>query len=386
MPGTWDITCNSLVIEYTLDLSGAPNIAYTNNWSQIGHVGLVHPADFSGAWLGGFLGDWDNAGTEFPSYPDIPNNQDLDDKFNMQRSPNSGSWDELMYDVYCDTGNVAAASLGSYTNYGIWFDRDGVDPYQPTMWGNVDGGTYNTLGVYPVEIVYNPSSNNPSTIGTACPKLFPDLLNPLDHSNPADDIYGVPTGFYFGGWTPTGPDLFPTGISFASTLSKMASMQVFVSGNPGNGEILVQNLTVTGCLNLEEGMGTGGGWFIPETDTFVGTTPDGKATFGFVAKQDEKKGSTGQLEFQYHADNLNLKSVAYDWVNVAATQVMFAGVGTLNGAPGFSFRVRAVDGDKLGTGIDRFEIRIWTGGGDFDNPTYRAEGELGGGQIIVHKK
>ena len=49
-------------------------------------------------------------------------------------------------------------------------------------------------------------------------------------------------------------------------------------------------------------------------------------------------------------------------------------------------KVKAVDGDKLGTGIDRFEIRIWTGGDAWDSPTYRAEGDLAGGQIVVHKK
>ena len=47
---------------------------------------------------------------------------------------------------------------------------------------------------------------------------------------------------------------------------------------------------------------------------------------------------------------------------------------------------RAVDGDKIGTGTDRFEIRIWTGTDNFDSPTYRAEGDLGGGQIVVRKK
>lgn len=385
-PGTWDLTCDEVIVRYTLDLSGAPNIAFTGEWGQAGYVGLVNPADSSGAWMSGFLYDGDNSGTEFPTYPDIDDNLDMDDKFNMQRMPYPGSWSESMYDVYCETSVVADVPFGSGNNYGIWFDRDGVDLWQPNMWGMVDGGTYNTLGEYQVEIVYNPSSNDPTAKGTACPKFFPDLLNPLNQSITSDDIYGVPTGFYSAGWTPTGPDIFPAGISFDTDATKMASMQVFVSGNPGNGEIVVRNLTVTGCLNLEKGTGTGGGWFIPEIDNAVGISEGGKATFGFVAKQDEKKGSTGQLEFQYHADGLNLKSISYDWVAVATTQVMFKGIGLLNGGLGYTFRVRAFDGDKIGTGVDRFEIRIWTIGGDFENPTYRAEGDLGGGQIIIHKK
>ena len=39
-------------------------------------------------------------------------------------------------------------------------------------------------------------------------------------------------------------------------------------------------------------------------------------------------------------------------------------------------------------GSDRFHIRIWDTslGGSLESPTYRAEGDLGGGQIVVHKK
>ena len=136
----------------------------------------------------------------------------------------------------------------------------------------------------------------------------------------------------------------------------------------------------------QDGMATGGGWFIAENNgNSAGITPGGKATFGFVAKQ--KNGtSSGQLEFQYQADDLSLKSTGYDWVSVSAVQAMFEGIGTINGEGSYRFRVKAVDGDKNGTGTDRFEIRIWTGGSSYESPVYRAEGDLGGGQIVVHKK
>jgi len=246
-------------------------------------------------------------------------------------------------------------------------------------WGVVNGGTYNTYGVYDIQLTYNKVSG---TKGATCAVFFPALLNHLDYSDLNDDIYGIPTGF-----NPSGGIYqdFPAGISFESDVTKMASMQVFVSGNPGNGTIIVKDLVVTGYMNLEEGMATGGGWYIPEDDTAHGISLGGKATFGFVAKQ-KKGNSSGNLEFQYHADGLNLKSDSYDWVTLAATQVMFEGIGTLNGQYGYKFRVRAVDGGKIGTNTDRFEIRIWTNSGDFDMPTYRAEGDLSGGQIVVHKK
>lgn len=132
---------------------------------------------------------------------------------------------------------------------------------------------------------------------------------------------------------------------------------------------------------LEDGMATGGGWFVPEPDNSSGLVTDGtKATFGFVAKNQKGK-SSGNLEFHYNSSDLNLNSTSLEWVQVSATQVMFEGTGTINGAGAYKFRVRAVDASP-----DRFEIRIWTGGGTFDAPLYRAEGNLGGGQIVVHKK
>jgi hypothetical protein len=139
-------------------------------------------------------------------------------------------------------------------------------------------------------------------------------------------------------------------------------------------------------------MATGGGWYIPEEGTdefgskFVGENSGGKATFGFIAKQKDGK-SSGNLEFKYHADNFNFKSTSYDSVTVSSTQAIFWGVGTIEGREGtFKFRVNAFDADKTpnASDNDRFAIRIWTD--DVDNPVHRSQGDLSGGQIVVHKK
>lgn len=375
--GLWDLNAGPVTIRYTLDLSGAPNIAYDSNWNNMGIVGLFSGG--SGARMCGFLCDWENSGSKFPIYPDKPNTLDMDDKFNMQRFPNPGSYDEQMYDVNFATSppTIGLPGFNPWLNYGVWFDRDGVDPYQPGMWGMVDGGTYNTSGAYDVGLTFSRFS---STQGIVCARMFPDLANTWDLTG-----YGIGTGFYTV-WKPTGPDYYPTGISFDTDEAKMGSMQVFVEGSSDGGSIIVKDLAVTGYLVLDEGMATGGGWFIAESNgNFVGTTPGGKATFGFVAKR-KNETSSGQLEFQYHADGLNLKSASYDWVSVASVQVMFEGEGVLNGVPGYRFRVWAFDGDKAGGQPDRFTIRIWTGSGSYESPTYRAEGDLGGGQVVVHKK
>jgi len=192
--------------------------------------------------MSGFLCDWDNSDKEFPSYPDNNDSLDLDDKFNMQRSPNPGSWSETMYDVLFDENydpvEIASTPFGSYDNYGIWFDRDGVDQWQATDWGAVDGGTYNTGGVYHIQIIYKKYDD---TTGTACPLFFPELEN-----DDAPGGYGVPTGFNrleTGGY-----EYYPAGISFETDLTKMSYMKVFVFGNSGNGKIIIKDLTVTGCL------------------------------------------------------------------------------------------------------------------------------------------
>ncbi len=78
-----------------------------------------------------------------------------------------------MYDVRCDTNPVVTA-FGSGNNYGVWFDRDGVDQWQDDMWGMVNGGTYNTNGVYDVQLTFQ---KNSATLGTVCPLMFPNLAN-----------------------------------------------------------------------------------------------------------------------------------------------------------------------------------------------------------------
>ncbi|MGA1824839.1 MAG: hypothetical protein ACMUIP_09250 [bacterium] len=235
MVGIWDLNAGPVTVEYTLDLSGAPNVAYDWNWDNGGIVGLFSGG--SGARMCGFLSDWENRFEQFPTYPDNDAGQDLDDKFNLQRFPNPGSWDETMYDVDLTLGSPVLGTVGSNSNYGIWFDRDGVDQWQDDMWGMVDGGTYNTGGIYDVKLEFN--KYDPTT-GYVAARMFPNLANSWDGTG-----FGIGTGFYIT-WKSTGPDYYPTGISFSTDETKMGSMQVSVSGSSDGGTIAVKDLTVTG--------------------------------------------------------------------------------------------------------------------------------------------
>jgi hypothetical protein len=144
------------------------------------------------------------------------------------------------------------------------------------------------------------------------------------------------------------------------------------------------------------GFATGGGWFIPGQsgnsdpgDQLPGLDGTSKATFGFVVKYQNGQSTVpgGQLEFQYRAGNFNLHSENYEWLVVTNDNwAKFQGVATIKGMTGlFPFRVDARDGN--GGQPDRFVIRIWAPGGDPDHDglIYKGSGDLGGGNIVIHR-
>ena len=365
-PQVWDLTCGDLILRFTYDGNGLVDDygGDAHAWAELG-VRTVGYGDFNPTWDAEGAGVWlatDYEGTANTFDPTVTEKGqpepkgDLDDKLILQKAGGHGEGDY----------NQPSAPPNPWANHGIWFDRDGVDQWQAQMWGAVDGGTYNTGGTYEVVIRLHATS---SFSGTAYMT-----------------VNAVQQGFYVPNWHDGPPDLYPTGMTFTGD---MMQMQVFYGlyGYGATHSVAFEDITVEGCpLVLMEGMATGGGWFIPDEGTSIGITPGGKATFGFVAKQKDNK-SSGQLEFQYKTDDLNLKSTSYDWVTLSNTQVIFQGTGRLNGVDGYKFRVWAFDGDKAGGQPDRFTIRIWTGNNDsYPMPTYRAEGDLGGGNIVVHKK
>jgi hypothetical protein len=357
----WDLTKCDLILRATVDLNGMVDDfgGDAHAWSEFG-VRTVGYGDFNPTWMVEGAGVWLATDYDWSINtfdPDPPGSPilDLDDKMILQKAGGHGEADYNLPSIPPNPG----------ANHRVWFDRDGIDPFQALNPLAIDGGTYNTFGTYDVVITLHA---NDATTGIAYM-----TINGLNQGFETD-----------GNWSTM--ELTPAGMTFTGD---MTQMQVFygIYGYGAIHQVIFNNLEMEGCLYLEDGMATGGGWFIPEESNFVGITPGGKATFGFVAKQKNETPS-GNIEFQYHADDLKFNSRIYDWVQIANVQAMFEGIGKLNGEDGYKFRVRAVDGDKNSSGPDRFEIRIWmTGNGTtWDMPTYRAEGDLGGGQIVVHKK
>jgi hypothetical protein len=147
------------------------------------------------------------------------------------------------------------------------------------------------------------------------------------------------------------------------------------------------------------GFVTGGGWIMSPAGAYTlnatTLTLAGKANFGFVAKY--KKGNNevdGNTEFQFQTGNLNFKSSSHDAMSlvIAGAQATYKGKGTINGVPGYSFMVSAIDGEKKSAGVtDKFRIKIWNGAGVvYDNQTGAADNAdattaIGGGSIVIHE-
>ncbi|MDZ4328996.1 MAG: MBG domain-containing protein, partial [Flavobacterium sp.] len=144
------------------------------------------------------------------------------------------------------------------------------------------------------------------------------------------------------------------------------------------------------------GFVTGGGWIMSPLGAYTANpTLTGKANFGFNAKY--KKGNTqvdGNTEFQFQTGNLNFSSSSHEAMSlvIAGAQAIYKGQGTINGVPGYSFMVSAIDGEKKSTGItDKFRIKIWNGAGVvYDNQIGAADNAdattaIGGGSIVIHE-
>jgi PKD repeat protein len=246
----WDLTKGDLILSYTINMSTINQPGTWNTfvaaWTTYVEVGLrgegagnFNPGPFDvyqgrcGGWMTSDSDTWaDSDGyTEKGAIPD--STQDLDDKHALSASGGRGERD---YDVLLSNPDVVGptrqdpwypgdptkviGAYGSFDNFGIWFDRDGVDQWQATSWGNLgpggvgsgDGLRYNTNGIYHIVITYHAIDANGNGDKTD------DGLGVMFAT-----VNGYPTGFYTS-YVNGEPQLYPVGLSFKGD---MEHMQVF---------------------------------------------------------------------------------------------------------------------------------------------------------------
>jgi len=150
-------------------------------------------------------------------------------------------------------------------------------------------------------------------------------------------------------------------------------------------DVQSSDTTMVVVYDPEAGSATGGGWFWSAQGNLKrDLESEGKATFGFVTRY-KRDAAAGNLEFQYHVGDINLKSTDITWLVVSSPNASFQGEGTINGEGLYTFRVLAKDGAQAGGQPDEFTIKIWEGTDTEADPIYQAlHAELGGGNIIIH--
>ena len=219
----WDLTQGNLTISFTLDLTGLNGTRYENHaYTQFGIRDMSTGANWHGGSVPGGQGVWATTDHQWivNALAPHPDSQGLHDKLILQRTGGNGEGD---YNLYKNAGvDTPFTPADPFANYGVWFDRDGVDQWQSAAEGAVDGGTFNTLGVYDIVLTLTATSD---TTGTAYMT-----------------INGIQQGF--DGYNPTS-SVYPAGMTFSGDLK---NMQVFynIGGWTGPDTATFSNIEVTG--------------------------------------------------------------------------------------------------------------------------------------------
>jgi len=205
----WDLTQCDLTLSYTINMSAIANAGWAVTEVGLREVGAPNiDPNLKGGWMQ----------SNYISATSNPNSQNNNDMHLLSKH----GWLYQQYDA--SDANTLITPYWSGANYGFWFDRDGVDQWQANLWGAVDGGTYNTEGIYNIVVTYHALDANQGTMFAT--------------------IKGIQQGLYVGGWKNAQPEFYPAGRSFTGD---MTQMQVFYGRGGGGGTVTVSDITVTGC-------------------------------------------------------------------------------------------------------------------------------------------
>jgi hypothetical protein len=212
----WDLTKGDLTISFTYNANGLADNSGAHAWAELGirssGSGDFNPDNY-GVWLST---DYDSTANTFDPDPVSGPILDLDDKMILQTVGGHG---EGSY-------NLPSAPPTPGNNHNFWFDRDGVDASQALSPLAVNGGTYNTEGIYHIVITLHATS---ATTGTAYM-----TINGLNQGFETD-----------GNWNTM--ELSPAGITFTGDMTQML---VFYGlyGYGATHSMSFQNINVSGSI------------------------------------------------------------------------------------------------------------------------------------------
>jgi hypothetical protein len=210
----WDLTRSDMTVACTYDANGLVDDfggANAHAYPELGVRDMTTASNFNpngkGVWLSA---DYEWSSNTFD--PDVTPNLDLDDKLILQKVSGQG---EGAY-------NLPSVPPAPGNNYRVWWDRDGVDPWQ-------NPETANTGGIYQVVIALHA---NDATTGTAYMNI-----RGLNQGFETDNTWGT-------------IELTPAGMTWNAD---MKNLQVFygIWGYGATHSVAFKSCQVTGVLKDE---------------------------------------------------------------------------------------------------------------------------------------
>lgn len=198
-----DLTQGPVSLSYTVDMSDTSQSAVGETfYTEVGlrEVGGANFNPSNGGWL---TSHWWDLATN-------PDSLDLDDKHCLAHTPGHGEAD---YDATSPT--TITSPFGTQRNYGFWFDRDGVDPWQDTSIAN-------TGGIYDITILFTAVS---ATQGT----MFA-TINGISQAFSIDSDYVM--------------DIEPAGLSFTGDMTQMQVFRGTWNTSGATGTVAVNDLNM----------------------------------------------------------------------------------------------------------------------------------------------
>ena len=143
-PDWWDLTAGDLVLSFTYDANGLVDDfgGGAHAWAELGVRSPCY-GDFNPTGAGVWLAtDYDGTANTFDPDPPSSPTLDLDDKLILQKAGGHGEGDY----------NLPSTPPNPGDNHRVWWDRDGVGPWQ-------NDETANTGGIYNIEITLQATSD-----------------------------------------------------------------------------------------------------------------------------------------------------------------------------------------------------------------------------------